>query len=521
MQSCPAVKPPPGSNFTSDEHKDWFETEFRENCGFFHKVDYYRVILDEAHIIRNKRSRNSVACQRLNSKFTWCLTGTPIINILEDIYPYFSFIRHPIFGNWDKFREHLLVKSPHVAAQRIRTALQTCSMRRTKDDVLMGQPLISLPRKRERLVELEFTPDERHLYDSFEDQSKQAVNRALSNAQRHGGKMSNEDYNAILVYLLRLRQCASHPWLVLHAIAKRFPHTELESLISATTPGGPINLALKNILSTRPEPADFDEAYYTAHAKGHSRKCQDCSLYSQLYKGANCTHVFCADCLSDLPVCPRCEKPLNKQFLSDDEKVHRGLEMPGFTHSTKTKALARQIVAWLKMDVNQKVVVFSIFTHFLDVVQAMLETEEALAGWGWQRYQGSMSLDERESALSCFRNDDDCKVLLTSMKAGGVGLNLTKANLVVSLDLWWNKAMEDQAFARVYRLGQEKEVEVERFMIKDTVEQRVRALQRKKEEMAKIAMGEGGMEFNRLGVEEIAGLFGEVVRDGVGGIRVV
>jgi len=96
-----------------------------------------------------------------------------------------------------------------------------------------------------------------------------------------------------------------------------------------------------------------------------------------------------------------------------------------------------------------------------------------------------------------------------SLKSGGVGLNLVRANRWISLDLAWSFAVEEQAFARVHRIGQDKEVFVNRLTISNSVEQRIGALQEHKQEIADASLGEGtGAKIGRLSVAQLAGLFG-------------
>lgn len=92
---------------------------------------------------------------------------------------------------------------------------------------------------------------------------------------------------------------------------------------------------------------------------------------------------------------------------------------------------------------------------------------------------------------------------------------------MLSLDLWWNRATEDQAFARVHRLGQTKEVEVVRLVVRDTVEQRILQLQKMKMRVAGAALGEGEMKLGRLTMDELLGLFGTVERDANGRRRLM
>jgi SNF2 family DNA or RNA helicase len=95
-------------------------------------------------------------------------------------------------------------------------------------------------------------------------------------------------------------------------------------------------------------------------------------------------------------------------------------------------------------------------------------------------------------------------VMLMSLKCGGVGLNLTRGNRVISLDLGWSNAVDQQAFDRVHRLGQQKEVFIERTIIQNTVEQRVKDIQERKQGLSDGALGEGSGRRIRLTVGELA-----------------
>ncbi|KAG8807040.1 hypothetical protein FRC19_006900 [Serendipita sp. 401] len=100
------------------------------------------------------------------------------------------------------------------------------------------------------------------------------------------------------------------------------------------------------------------------------------------------------------------------------------------------------------------------------------------------------------------------KVMLMSVRCGGVGLNITRACRVISLDPSWNAATDQQCFDRVHRLGQTKEVFIERLMINNTVETRVRDIQIRKQGLSDAALGEGNYQRVRFTVGELASLFG-------------
>lgn len=252
-----------------------------------------------------------------------------------------------------------------------------------------------------------------------------------------------------------------------------------------------------------------------------------------------CRHPHCRDCVSDLLLaanlnsgtahCNTCGLALHEADIRDihipgaeDESTDSTdwlVPLQPFTHSTKTLALKAQIDEWTQNHPGEKIIIFSQFVKMLDIAEIILE-ELNIPN---VRYQGSMSLFEREESLKELRKNPYTRIMLTSIKAGGVGLNLTTANLVISLDLWWNAATELQAFDRVHRLGQEKEVFVTRMMVKNTVEERILNLQEDKLKVAKAAMGEqggAGKLGGKLTMNELLGLFGNMVRGETGRMEV-
>ena len=126
---------------------------------------------------------------------------------------------------------------------------------------------------------------------------------------------------------------------------------------------------------------------------------------------------------------------------------------------------------------------FSGFTQFLDVI----ETELRKAGYVTARIDGTKTATQRAAAQDALRRGE-ARVLLVSTRAGGVGLNLVRANHVVMADLWWNAAVDEQAWDRCHRLGQTRPVTVTRLIAEDSVEERILELQE-----AKQALGTGAL----------------------------
>lgn len=144
---------------------------------------------------------------------------------------------------------------------------------------------------------------------------------------------------------------------------------------------------------------------------------------------------------------------------------------------------------------GEKTIVFSQFTGFLDILEPFLKAR----GVRFVRYDGSMKNDKRQESLETIKTSNTVRVILISFKAGSTGLNLTCCNNVVLMDLWWNPALEDQAFDRAHRLGQQRDVNIFKLIVEETVEDRILTLQNAKRELAKAALsGNAAGNFTKL-----------------------
>jgi len=152
---------------------------------------------------------------------------------------------------------------------------------------------------------------------------------------------------------------------------------------------------------------------------------------------------------------------------------------------------------------GEKTIVFSQFTTMLDLIQLFLKD----AGISFVRYDGSMSKDKREVSLEQIKNNKRIRVILISFKAGSTGLNLTACNNVVLVDMWWNPALEDQAFDRAHRFGQTRDVNIYKLTIENTVEERILTLQNGKRALATAALGGDRIKNLKLGLEDLMALF--------------
>ena len=149
--------------------------------------------------------------------------------------------------------------------------------------------------------------------------------------------------------------------------------------------------------------------------------------------------------------------------------------------SAKLDFLIEQLRAVLEE--GHKALVFSQFTSLLGILRGVLQTE----GIAYEYLDGKT--DDRQARVERFQNDPACPLFLISLKAGGVGLNLTAADYVFILDPWWNPAVEAQAVDRTHRIGQLRQVFAYRLITRDTVEEKVLELQQSKRSLADAIIG--------------------------------
>jgi hypothetical protein len=184
-----------------------------------------------------------------------------------------------------------------------------------------------------------------------------------------------------------------------------------------------------------------------------------------------------------------CDSPA---ILNEEEKFEN--------HSIKLDELAREIVENIG---NHKALVFSQFLGMLALIRAKLEE----LGIKYEYFDGSTSAPDRQIAIESFQNNEEVRVFLISLKAGGVGLNLTAADYVYIVDPWWNPAVEQQAIDRTHRIGQTKNIFAYRMICKDTIEDKIMQLQEKKRILAKELISDDSGFVKSLTKEDVEYLF--------------
>lgn len=386
--------------------------------GPLFKPHWWRVILDEAHTIKNRNSKSSVAAAGLMARRRWCLTGTPIQNTVDELYSLFRFIQLKPYDKYATWKGQIAGPIAggrgKVAMQRLHAVLATVMLRRTKE-VLKANG-VNLPARRVHRIEVDFSQRERAFYDKLHRTFGQRIEKLVM----EGGAAQ---YMSALLLLLRLRQTCDDMRLV----AGRLDDDDKSAVVEASGPA-------------RPAPADA-EADSDADANANAGAVDDL-----------------ADMLGSLDVNRELDDAADA--ISDTDP------------STTASAKIDKLIDLVSNEPTRKTIVFSQFTTMLDKIEPHLRDR----GIRFARYDGSMPPAKRDSALDSLRHNPATTVLLCSLKCGALGLNLTCASRVVLVDPWWNPMITEQAIDRVHRLGQQHDVDVYELVVKKTVEEKILSL---------------------------------------------
>ncbi|TDZ33218.1 DNA repair protein RAD5 [Colletotrichum spinosum] len=669
-----------------ERFRDWEE----ERTGKLFKMKWHRVVLDEAHMIKNYKSSTAQACCKLNAKYRWAVTGTPLVNSAMEFYSYLKFIRFDVGDLGDYERIYCKGKKALLRHQKLAFDIM---YRRTHSDEFLGQRILNLRRTHPTHQYLMLSEEEMVIFRMTERCFRRRINKDLQKG------VAERQIMCYLTMLLRLRQAATHPFLIESLMGEYFTledlrktkmrlralkntktvyeqigswnqrHTMSDDRILAVVAeaerrkeAGENGTTLHDLLGddddetdddvpeqaekfsrpgtaandsnvvgddsdevnsvdevdeddngmipesylaerqerqdagkvTLPNPDDvvpllnpfgdssfglyFDMdkqlEYMERLEKLAIAKCSVCKEKPENpHTGSRCEHVFCCSCLvkhlgTKGRKCPRCgtiigePKPLQafdsmEGIESDshdavgspgsrkgkrgtrDKDYTKGFDYAGFqpseddeekkkplrflqiadrmshlsvTPSAKTTALKETILRWREEAPDDKIIIFSQFNACMKIVARMLEAEGIIFSY----LSGSMNAAQRGKAIKEFEKGEKVQVLIVSLRAGGTALNLTRGNRVILMELWWNHAVEQQAFARVYRMGQQKETHFLRFIVNTPIEERMLSMQIDKILRIDAALQDDRPRAPKITIKDIASMLGKVVtRKGV------
>lgn len=522
-------------------------------------INWFRVVLDEAHSIRNPSTQVSKACCALFSQRRWAMTGTPVQNSLHDLGALFRFLHLKPFDSSSTWSQYIIApfKTGDVnVIEQLQILVRSSTLRRTKQT-------IDLPDKKVERVHLNFSRDEAHLYEEF---ARRAGLKFHGLAK--GGVLKGKAYAHILKSMGQMRAICAH--------GKEMLNPEDMEEIRGHDESNAIVLDLGDDEADGDEFVSEKAAYDNLNTffDSEADMCQSCGAFlierpKEQADGEDenmsdsedseeiedkeiddskdllgyltpCYHLICCKCrerhekevqdtltVDNFHTCPHCQSyvkfdlyPLRQSILDRirGERQEKGKVTAKWDEdtysgpSTKVKELIRELEISAKESSQLpegeppiRSVVFSGWTQYLDLIDYALDKAQI----GSTRIDGSMSVKQRSQALHTFNTIDSVRVLLVSIKAGGQGLNFTSANKVYVMEPGYNPGVEHQAVDRVHRIGQIRPVIIKHFIIRNSIEEKILALQKKKEALASMSMSnrKTKMEDAKTRMDELKDLF--------------
>ncbi|MEY8208659.1 DEAD/DEAH box helicase [Corynebacterium sp. MNWGS58] len=353
------------------------------------RVEWDRVVLDEAQAIKNSSTRASKSVRSLPSRHRIALTGTPVENRLSEMRSIVDFTNPGVLGSASFFRHHFAKPierdNDDALTERLRRLTAPFILRRLKTDPAI---IDDLPEKTEEVLTVTLSDEQAALYKALVDDVQRQLEQKDKGMARRG---------LVLASLTRMKQICNHP---AHYLGD----------------GSPITI------------------------KGHHRSGK-----------------------------------IEKLMELVDYAVHSGQRMLVFT---QYRAFGQILQSYLSEHLAQEVP----FLH------------------------GGVPQHKRDQLVSDFQADDGPDVMILSLKAGGTGLNLTAASIVVHMDRWWNPAVENQATDRAFRIGQRRNVAVYKMISAGTMEESIQDILDGKTHLAGAIVGEGEGWITELAPEQLAEL---------------
>ncbi|PIA13127.1 hypothetical protein COEREDRAFT_49822 [Coemansia reversa NRRL 1564] len=492
-----------------------------------HSVNWYRIVLDEAHYIKDRMTNSFRAMFSLNTQKTWMLTGTPLHNRLGELYalirmtksdPFSMYFCHSSpcssldwtfrgskycykcgvksilhFNYWNMHILKPIQNYPIDSVEsrqgfkKLNKLLDNVMLRRTKieraDD--MGLPPRVIVTRRDK-----FSPEEEDLYVSlFSD-----YQREFETYAHHGTVLNN--YANLFELITRMRLAANHPDLLR---LKLNPNEKLGASSSDT-----LVCSLCNEEAEDPVLAKCRHVFCRVDAQMYVNGAPD----SSTLRCPVCFALFDIDLTQAEMAKPKAPRISGGGGGGGSTTLYRRsivnrIDMAHWKSSTKIEALVEELSQHRQGNANIKSIVFSQFVNFLDLIQWRLNR----AGFSVCRLDGRMSPQQRNAVIQTFMTHPEYTVFLVSLKAGGVALNLTEASHVYLADCWWNPSVEVQAMDRIHRMGQYRPIKVTRIIIENSIESRIIALQVKKQLLVSSTIGRDKKSLNHLSSQDMQFLF--------------
>ncbi|KAF9182591.1 hypothetical protein BGZ50_004815 [Haplosporangium sp. Z 11] len=419
---------------------------------FLNRRNFKGVILDEGHMLKNCMSARYKQLMSIKSPFRLLLTGTPLQNNLEELLSLLIFIMPKIFAEHEEVLRTMFKvkvdaaseKSTLLSKERIvraRHMIAPFVLRRKKIHVLKD-----LPRKVEKVIYCDLLPEQRVLYDSI--MSSSALQAALND--------SVDDFPGEDTQLDAVELDSLDPKAQARAIKKAAAGKKPTAAAKKKA-----NTEFANILMQLRKASDHPMLFRELYKDETLKKMAKVITREIEFCDSNVAYIEeDMAVMTDFELHRLCKqyKSVNRFALPGDQWMQAG----------KVKELETLLPKLINED-KSRILLFSQFTMVLDILESILNTMNIK----YLRMDGQSKVEERQPMIDSFNDDESFKVFLLSTKAGGFGINLTGANVVIMYDLDFNPHNDKQAEDRAHRVGQTREVEVYKLISKNTIEEQI------------------------------------------------
>lgn len=453
--------------------------EFAFETGSLFNNQFSRIILDEAHYIRNWNRKVFKCVMKIRSECKWVVTATPIFNKVDDIYSYFRFLELEGIDSRKEWHQLTHSASGIQNYRNLNDIVKKHSIRLLKRNVLNEE----LPPKQEIDIKVTLSDFEREFYESLWNYSVKRMQALSTRVKLLAGltdlnsQMLRKIFtNNILVYILRLKQSCNNPWLVINKMKR-----------------------LENVKTLQRARECLD--FYNS-SLNMEEECPICYDNVANAIASPCGHKCCIGCWDKitrfgLNKCPKCRSEFESIERIDTIQANRcDQNLSELQNELKMSSKIKNLIEIIKQKISQseKIVVVSQWVTMLDIVRTIVD--EKIPGIQSVSLQGNISMRVREESIDKFQNDDNIKICYISLMSSAEGINLTAANNLVLLDTWWNQSKMIQVSDRVHRIGQVRDVNIYKLSVggENSIEERVQRLVSKKERLKNLVMNKWNIE---------------------------
>ncbi|HNA62854.1 MAG TPA: DEAD/DEAH box helicase, partial [Rhabdochlamydiaceae bacterium] len=383
------------------------------------------VILDEAQAIKNPDTLTAQIVCRLRASLRLAMTGTPVENRYDDLWSLFRFLMPDLLGD----------RKESPVFERVRKKIRPFTLRRTKQEVDL-----QLPEKEEQLVWVSLEEDERNFYDNYLREKRSSI---VEKVTSQGISSQNME---ILELILRLRQICCHPQLITGeygGASSKFERV-CDDLLEVVRSGHKVILY----------------SQFTSILKLFRKWLDEQGLYLARSGFVNLDSA-------------RQSKIEAKRPNEDD---HSRIEKAG--EDTRTSSGRSSCEAGERSELARR----DEEDQFCKVAASPNSQNLSERGIKYAYLDGQTK--DREKPVEAFQTEPEVQIFLISLKAGGVGLNLQAADYVFLYDPWWNTAVEKQAIDRAHRVGRKGRVIARKYLVAETIEEKILKLQHHKSELS-------------------------------------